>query len=142
MELDEWISTAPESVREAPTWRVRAYQIGVFIAVCAAEDTVSLEGQHRFSQIAPQLVRAAGSIAANIAEGYPRRSRKDRIRCYEYALGSARETTTWYLTVSAALDRTSLDRRLSCLTRVSQLLVKMISNERVAAGRSFPDFTG
>jgi four helix bundle protein len=137
MHLDEWVDNAPRSLREGPAWRVRAYQVGTFAAVCAADDAIALGRYPRFAQVAPQLVRAAGSIAANIAEGYPRRSRKDRIRYYEYALGSAREAATWYVVVSAALERTTLEARLSYLTRVSQLLVKMINNERAASSPGF-----
>ena len=42
-----------------------------------------------------QLVRAADSIAANLAEGYGRRSTRDRQRFYLYARGSFEETKAW-----------------------------------------------
>jgi four helix bundle protein len=139
MDLDDWVAKAPEAIRESPTWRVRAYQIGAFSAVCAADDAAGLERKRRFVHLAPQLLRSAASIAANVAEGYPRRSRRDRIRYYEYALGSAREAATWYLIASGSLERTAFNARMAHLTRVSQLLVKMITNERLGTGRSFPD---
>lgn len=138
MDLDEWLVNAPHALRESPTWKVRAYQIGAFIAVRAADDAALLERLARFSQIAPQLLRAAGSVAANVAEGDSRRSSKDRIRYYEYALGSARECTTWYVTAAAAFERTALDSRLAYLARASQLLLTMIKNERSGANRPFP----
>jgi four helix bundle protein len=45
--------------------------------------------------IGSQLVRAADSIAANIAEGYGRFSRKEQKQFCYYARGSLYETRTW-----------------------------------------------
>ena len=78
----------------------------------------------------PQLVRAAGSIGANVAEGYAKRSRKDRIRFYEYALGSAAESKHWYVVLSNSLDSQLVESRMHTLGRISQLLLAMIRNER------------
>jgi four helix bundle protein len=110
----------------------------VFIARLAADDAAALERQARFVETASQLVRAAGSIPATVAEGYSRQSRRDRIRYYEYALGSAREATTWYTAISDTLPAGALDHRLTLLSRACQHLLKMIQNERKGIGRSFP----
>lgn len=42
-----------------------------------------------------QMIRAADSISANIAEGYGRFSYADRRRFYMYARGSFEEVKTW-----------------------------------------------
>jgi four helix bundle protein len=42
-----------------------------------------------------QIIRACDSIAANIAEGYGRRSSPDRKRFYIYARGSFEECKAW-----------------------------------------------
>jgi four helix bundle protein len=42
-----------------------------------------------------QVIRAADSIAANIAEGYGRFSSPDRRKFYLYARGSLEETKAW-----------------------------------------------
>ncbi|MFH1707675.1 MAG: four helix bundle protein [Planctomycetota bacterium] len=42
-----------------------------------------------------QIIDAADSIAANIAEGYGRHSSPDRKRFYFYARGSFEETKAW-----------------------------------------------
>ena len=44
-----------------------------------------------------QLVRAADSILANIAEGFGRYHKKDKIKFYQYAKGSALECYDWLL---------------------------------------------
>ena len=42
-----------------------------------------------------QIIRAADSIAANIAEGYGRYTPADRKKFYHYARGSFEETKAW-----------------------------------------------
>ncbi len=45
--------------------------------------------------IGKQFVRAADSISANVAEGFGRYSKKDKIRFYRISLGSLEETGDW-----------------------------------------------
>ena len=138
MELDEWVAAAPAAMRDSPVWKVRAYQIGAFTASRAAVDARALERRPSFAYVAPQLVRAAGSIAANIAEGYSRQSHRDRIRYYEYALGSAREVASWYTLIAPLMGPRAIEERLTCLARISQLLLKTIHNERTGLARNSP----
>ena len=42
-----------------------------------------------------QFVRAVDSISANIAEGFGRYGKKDRIRFYRYSQGSLKESLDW-----------------------------------------------
>ena len=42
-----------------------------------------------------QFVKAADSVSANIAEGFGRYSKKDKIRFYRISLGSLEETGDW-----------------------------------------------
>jgi four helix bundle protein len=42
-----------------------------------------------------QFVKAADSISANIAEGFGRYSKKDKVRFYRISLGSLEETGDW-----------------------------------------------
>ncbi|MEI7979747.1 MAG: four helix bundle protein [Bacteroidota bacterium] len=44
-----------------------------------------------------QLVRAADSVSANIADGFGRYHKKDKIKFYQYAKGSALECYDWLL---------------------------------------------
>ena len=45
--------------------------------------------------IGKQFVNAADSISANIAEGFGRYHKKDKVKFYYYGLGSVKECTDW-----------------------------------------------
>ena len=130
MDLDTWAETVPKSVRESSLRRVRACQFGLYLTAMAMRDAEVAMRDPRLGESTPQLVKSAGSIPANVSEGYSRRSRSDRIRFYEYALGSANETQSWYLGAIDVLGEDQTTPRLEYLTRVRQLLLVMIRNER------------
>ena len=138
MDPETWVGTAPTALRESPLWKVRVYQIGTLIARLAAQDAAALEAHPRFTDTVSQLVKSAGSISATVAEGYSRQSRRERIKYYEYGLGSAREATTWYSNAGDALPLDAIDQRLTLLSRACQLLLKMIQNERKGIARNIP----
>ena len=111
---------------------MQAYTIARRLATEAWGDTEAMVSDPRLTAVASQLIRAIGSVGAQIAEGYSRRSRADRIRFYEYALGSAEEAITWYETARPVIDQLVLEARLSDLVSVRRLLLVMIRNERAA----------
>ena len=80
--------------------------------------------------VAPQLYRALGSIGANIAEGYSRSSGRDRVRLYEYALGSARESVVWYRAAAPVLEAALVADRQEVLRRIVTTLLAVIPQER------------
>lgn len=45
--------------------------------------------------IGKQFVRSVDSISANIAEGYGRYTKKDKIHFYRYSFGSLKESMSW-----------------------------------------------
>lgn len=45
--------------------------------------------------VGKQFTRAADSISANIAEGFGRYTKKDKIHFYRYSYGSIQETMDW-----------------------------------------------
>lgn len=51
----------------------------------------------RFAQdtIGKQFVRSVDSISANIAEGFGRYNKKDKIKFYHYSYGSIKESLDW-----------------------------------------------
>ena len=109
---------------------VAAYRLAVEAGEEGWEDATIMRAEPLLADAAPQLVRAIGSIAANIAEGYARRSARDRIRYYEYALGSVEESCTWYQVARHSLTVDTLSARLKRLVSMRRLLLVMISNER------------
>ena len=85
-----------------------------------------------------QVVRAAGSISANIAEGWSRGTAKDRARFYEYALGSSRETRDWYYKGRRVLNKEVVNHRIELSTRLVRLTTTMTANEHRTVRRIAP----
>jgi four helix bundle protein len=94
--FEERLQSVPTELSGDPLWRMKVYKLAVFAGDLAWQDVSKLIQDKRTVGLADQLYRAVGSVSANIAEGYSRRSRKDQARFYEYALGSAREARGWY----------------------------------------------
>ena len=130
MTYEEWEETTSQTVRSDPTWKVEAYRLGLFAGASAWEDAELLIRDPRGAVVAGQLMRSAASVAAQIAEGYGRRSAKDRVRYYEYALGSVGETRAWYITVRQAIGSDATESRMANLLSLTRLLLTMIRRER------------
>ena len=130
MIYEEWERTVPEAVTQDTIWRVQAFRLATFLTACAERDTRSISGNAKLGQMCGQLCRAAGSIAANIAEGYPRVSVRDRLRYYEYALGSAAEVKVWYLALEPSIGAEVLEQRFLVLRSITRLLITMIRSGR------------
>jgi four helix bundle protein len=73
--------------------------------------------------VAKQLIRSAGSISANIEEGYGRGYGKDRLRFLRIALGSARKSKGWYYRAKALLPSEVVTHRLALISEIIALLV-------------------
>src|ERR1035437_10479927 len=91
----EWAKRADEARTGDSLWTVQAYRLGLYAIECHTFDRRANTKLGRAAAL-DQLTRAVGSISANIAEGYSRASVADRLRFYEYALGSTREAIAWY----------------------------------------------
>jgi four helix bundle protein len=126
MTYDEWQLSLPAAVTTDVIFRVQAFRLASFLADCAERDTRAVARDPRFAKNAIQLIRSAGSVSASIAEGYPRRSPRDRIRYYEYALGSTAEAKSWYLSARTFLPPATLEDRFALLTSITRLLRTMI----------------
>jgi LysW-gamma-L-lysine/LysW-L-ornithine aminotransferase len=120
----------PENIRNDSLWRVEAYRLALFLADLGWQDVTKLMADGRTIRIADQLYRAAGSIGANIAEGYSRGTGKDRARFYEYALGSGRECRYWYFEARHVLGPDVTQHRLDLLSQIIRLLLTMVPNQR------------
>jgi four helix bundle protein len=123
MTYEEWLVTVPPELTGDPLWKMKVYRLAVFVGDLAWRDVSKLLRDQRTKGLADQLYRAVGSVGANIAEGYSRRSGKDRARFYEYALGSAREARGWYYQGRHVLTETVCAHRAQLLTEVIRLLL-------------------
>lgn len=113
-----------------PLSRMPAYSLAVELVDGCWRDVECLKKNWSTRLIAPQLYRSAVSISANIAEGYSRSSGRDRVRFFEYALGSARECRTWYEASQRALPRRNVQRQVEKLGRICRILLSVIPRER------------
>jgi four helix bundle protein len=127
---EEWLQSVPAELTGDPLWQMKVYKLAVFVGDLAWQDVSKLTQDKRTVGLADQLYRAVGSVSANIAEGYSRRSGKDQARFYEYALGSAREARGWYHQGRFVLSETVASHRLKLLTEVICLLLTIIPAER------------
>jgi len=124
------LNSVPAAISEDVVWKITAYRYALFISELAWVDCENLNKHRLARNNSSQLIRAAGSISANIEEGFSRKSDKDIARMYEYALGSARETRGWYYESRHALGDEVADHRMKLLREVIQLLLTMIPERR------------
>jgi four helix bundle protein len=114
-----------------PLFRMRAYQIAADLLEVAWHDAKKLSAEPVTERIAGQLYAAVNSIAANLGEGYSRSSGKDRSRFFEYALGSARESISWYQGARPVLGDV-VSARLDNLEEIRRLVIAIIPRERAS----------
>jgi len=74
--------------------------------------------------IGKQLVRAADSISANLAEGHGRYHYNDRLKYCYYARGSLEETKSW---ISKAMRRNLVTAEISEINYALELLPKKLN---------------
>ena len=130
MNYQAWLETVPDSITNDLLWKMKVYRLALFAAELGWRDVTKLARDRRSVSLSDQLYRALGSISANVAEGYSRRSGKDRSRFYEYALGSARESRAWYYKARHVLGQPVADHRLDLLSQIIRLLLVMIPDQR------------
>jgi len=133
MVYEEWVANVPSSITDDALWRVKAYRIALFAADLCWNDVSGLRRDRRAWGIVDQLVRAIGSVSANIAEGFSRGTGRDRAHFYEYALGSARESRDWYFKARHLLGSKLVGERLRLLAEIIRLLLTMIPQQRTYA---------
>jgi four helix bundle protein len=109
-----------------PLERYPVYQKALAFYDHVVEDTHVLMREIRGREIARQMIRAAGSISANIEEGYGRGSTKEFVHFLRIARGSARESKGWYRRARGFLPERSIEQRQQEVDEVIALLVSMI----------------
>lgn len=134
MTIDEWEAGVPAGLRGDALWKRQDYRLASYVADTAWDDVTRLSEHAGAREVGAQLYRAVGSIAANIAEGYSRGTNADRVRFFEYALGSAREAREWYRRARPILGEERIAERCDLLTSIVRLLLVVIPAERNAKG--------
>lgn len=130
MNYEGWLATVPDEITADSLWKVEAYKLALFAGDISWHDSTKLSQDYRTRGLANQMYEAIGSIGANLAEGYSRGTGKDRARFYEYALGSAREGRDWYYKGRHVLGEPVTNHRISLITHIVRLLLKMVPQQR------------
>lgn len=110
---------------------------GLIVYQKASENTISLFKYYKNQTLAwverfaiEQILRAAASIAANIAEGYGRQSKRDYRRFVGIARGSAFEVEYWISLLSEIhpRDKSVLEEIQKSNTEVIKILTVLRKN--------------
>ena len=133
-----WEPQVLQSIRTDPIWRTPAYRYALWLSDLVELDVAPLFKSPETREKADQLLRAAQSISANIADGYGRSSGAERARFYEYAESSAREARDWYFKLRKYLTPEVVEQRDELLLRIIKILTAVIPRERVRRHRLAP----
>ena len=113
-----------------PLIRMRVFQLaGELVPECFG-DAKAVRAEPITEDLAGQLYSAVCSIEANIAEAYSRSSGKERALRFEYALGSVRESMSWYQSATPVLGETVVRDRRDRLEEMRRILLAVIPRER------------
>jgi four helix bundle protein len=135
--LAEWEAQQLDAVKGDPIWRLHCFREALFLVELVRDDVRKFDRAGADEAAQGQLLRAVGSIAANLAEGYGRPTAADRVRFFSYALGSAREAMTWYRLLRSSDDAAMFSDRLERLARICRMLVGLLTRIRDRTGRKF-----
>jgi four helix bundle protein len=129
----EWERTCHPALTSDVIWKLDAYRCALFLLELAHNDFAGLARGPMSKAVADQLLYAVASISANIGEGFSRPTRADRLRFLGYALGSVRESVSWYLAVRGSIESATFDARLALAAHVRALLIGLIRSVRAKA---------
>ena len=130
MTYEEWLKTVPQSISKDSLWHFETYRKALFLSDLAWHDCDKLVNDARGKSIVWQLTDSAGSVAANIEEGYGRGFGKDYARFLRNALGSAREARGWYYQGRYVLTETVCTHRAQLFTEIIRLLLTIVPSTR------------
>jgi four helix bundle protein len=136
MVYEEWLAQVPDELKKDPIWQFKAYPKALLLFDLMWEDGEKLLRDARGREMVKQLVRSAGSITANIDEGFGRGvERGEYLQFLRYALGSARETRSWYYKSRRLLAADVVQHRMSLCSEIIALLVTVIKKRRKQPSR-------
>jgi four helix bundle protein len=118
------------STSQDPLRRMRVIQLVEELIPECFQDAKIIKAEPITFEIAGQLYAAVCSIEANASEAYSRSSGKDRAQRFEYALGSVRESMSWYKSSTPVLGVEVVTNRRDRLEEMRRLLLAIIPRER------------
>jgi hypothetical protein len=80
IELIEWEKRQHASITGDPVWGLLCYREAMFLLELVRDDAKLFPHSSIHAPSVGQLLRATGSISANIAEGYGRPTTADRVK--------------------------------------------------------------
>jgi len=125
---EEWLETVPTIITKGPVWRFWGYRKALFLYDLTWADCDKLRTDPKGKPVMNQLIRSAGSISANMEEGYGRNLKNGQEYAYflRVALGSARETQGWYWRGRQLLPKSVITHRLALLDEIISLTINQI----------------
>jgi len=130
MIYEEWEQNLHPRVRNEPVWGFFGYRKALFLYDLVWKDCEKLLEDRRGKVIVGQIIRSAGSISANMEEGYGRGYGKEYVYFLRVSVGSARETKGWYWRGRHLLSQAVLDHRLALLDEIISLTVNEINRQK------------
>ena len=130
MTYEEWAEQVPSEIQGDPLWNMEAYRLALFMHDLAWGDCAQMMNDRRGRAIAEQIIRSAGSIGANIEEGYGRGFGKPFALFLRYSLGSTRETRGWYYRGRKLLAPKVVRHRYDLLSQITALLVVALNQQK------------
>jgi four helix bundle protein len=129
--FDEWVNTLPASLRNDPLWKSAYYRLAMYLYDLVWLDSAVINKDRRGREIVYQMVRSAGSVCANMEEGYRRGiGTADFVRIMRIALGELGETQGWYFRSRHILNQETLDKRIKVIQQAIALTVTVIDKNR------------
>jgi four helix bundle protein len=129
-DYDAWVASVPKAITSEQMWQFYGYRKALYLYDLCWDDCTVLLKHPLGRPVANQLIRSAGSISANIEEGYGRGWGKDRSYFFRIALGSARESKGWYYRAKRLLPSETVKQRQDLLGEVIALLATELSRQR------------
>jgi four helix bundle protein len=121
-----WERTVSRAITSDAIWKLDVYRAALFLIYCSRTDIRSIPGLRPEDELADQLLTAAASVSAHIAESYCRWSIADQLKFLGYALGSLRECISWYEGSRDRLPHAVVEERELLIARIRALLLGYI----------------
>jgi four helix bundle protein len=129
MTYEEWEEQVAPEIKNGPVWKFYGYRKALFLHDLVWADSEHWQKERRGWAIVEQIVRSAGSISANVEEGFGRGFGRDNARFLKIALGSARETQGWYWRGRKLLPTDVYQHRMALLDEIIALIVTEINRQ-------------